>query len=180
MDLQNLLGLIETAFADVPRDDDCTLHHAQLRDCTLDWEVSEAEWIEAKLRDPETDWRDVPAASIDECDAALSHATPKCWLFYMPAYMRRALALLDTDLWLPGSVIFSLTYRSDRDGLNWYTLKRFKQMSSRQEEAVIAFLNYIAAYPSRKQWNARSAIEALTSYWLTPPNQRPSGIVLAS
>jgi len=47
MELQNLLELIETAFAEVQRDDDCTLHHAQLRDCTLNWEVSEAEWIMA-------------------------------------------------------------------------------------------------------------------------------------
>jgi hypothetical protein len=86
MDRQNVLALLHEAFAEVPRDDDCTLQHAQLLDHTLDREVSEDEWTEAKLRDPETDWRDVPASSLDECDAALSHATPKSWLFYMPAY----------------------------------------------------------------------------------------------
>ena len=174
MGLQSLRKLIESAFADVQRDDDCTLHHAQLRDCTMDWDVSEAEWIAAKRQDPETDWRDVPVASIDECDAALSHATPKSWLFYMPAYMGRALELLDTDLWLPSSVILHLTYRPERNGLNGYTLERFKQMSLPQEEAVIAFLNYIAAYPNRRKWNAESATEALNSYWLLPASQRPN------
>ncbi len=38
-----------------------------------------------------TNWPDVPARSVDECDAALSHATAASWLFYIPAYMKRAL-----------------------------------------------------------------------------------------
>ena len=179
MDLQAVLALIDEAFAGVQRDEECTLHHAQLLDHTLDRDISEDEWSEAKRRDPETDWRDIPASSIDECDAALSHATLQCWLFCIPAYMKRALQLLDIDTWLPGSVIFHLTYDNKDQGLGWRTMERFRQLTPRQVEAVAAFLSYIIAYPSKRPWRANHATEALRRYWGLPEDQRPRGIVIA-
>ena len=176
MDLQAVLALIDEAFAEVQRDEDCTLHHAQLLDHTLDREISEDEWNAAKRRDPETDWRDIPALAIDECDAALSHATLKSWLFHMPAYMRRALQLLDTDSWLPGSVIFHLTYDNKHQDLGWRTIERFRQLTPRQVEAVVAFLSYIVAQPRKRSWITDHATEALNSYWSLPASQRPRGI----
>jgi hypothetical protein len=64
-----------------------------------------------------------PPISLDECNAALSHATPMSWLFYLPAYMRRALELLtgssgDSDL--PNSVIFHLTLDRGSSGPSFY------------------------------------------------------------
>ena len=177
--LQSVLALIDEAFIGVQRDEDCTLHHAQLLDCTMDWEISEGEWNDAKRRDPETDWRAVPASSIDECDAALSHATSQSWLFYMPAYMKRALELLDADLlmtWLPGSVIFHLTYDNKDPGLGWRSIERFRQLTTQQNDAVVAFLNYIVAYPVKRTSYAREAAEALNRYWALPMNERPCGI----
>lgn len=96
-DIEGVLALIDLAFAGLQRDEDCTLHQAQLLDQTMSREISEEEWAAAKGLDPQTDWRDVPAASLDECDAVLSHASPQSWLFYIPAYMKRALELLDDD-----------------------------------------------------------------------------------
>lgn len=110
--LQNVLALIDEAFAGTQRDESCTIHQAQLADETLDREIPDEEWLVAKRRDPEINWRDVPASSLDECDAALSHATPTSWLFYLPAYMKRALELLNAnseDSNLPNSVIFHLS-----------------------------------------------------------------------
>ena len=92
---RDVIALIEAAFTDVGRDEDCTLHQAQLADQSMSREISQEEWDAEKLRDPETDWREVPAESLDECSAALSHASPQSWLFYIPAYMRRALELWD-------------------------------------------------------------------------------------
>src|SRR5262245_36690140 len=95
-------------------------------------EISQEEWDAEKLRDPETDWRGVPADSLDECPAALSHASPQSWLFYLPAYMRYALELLATDALeaadLPSSVIFHLTY-DDKPPLQGYVLDRFRQLT---------------------------------------------------
>jgi hypothetical protein len=179
MDLHAVRALIDAAFAGVPRDEDCTLHHAELLDHTLDREIAEEEWIEARRRDPETDWRDVPVAALEECGAALSHATPMSWLFYMPAYMKHALDMLDSDKWFSGSVIFHLTYRRQDSGLHWYALERFKQLTPRREEAVIAFLNYVVAHPGTSKWDTNSATEALNNYWALPAHERPQGLVAA-
>ncbi len=130
--LQNVLGLIDEAFAGTQRDESCTIHQAQLADETLDREIPDEEWLVAKLRDPEINWRDVPTPSLDECDAALSHATPTSWLFYLPAYMKRALELLTAnseDSNLPNSVIFHLTLERKSPGLNFYVFERFRQDS---------------------------------------------------
>jgi hypothetical protein len=181
-DIHSVLALLDVAFTGLQRDEHCTLHQAQLLDQSMSREISEQEWEAAKLLDPETDWRHVPALSLDECDAALSHATPLSWLFYIPAYMKRALELLDDDSPdsnLPGSVIFHLSFQRSQQGLSWYALERFKQLTSQQVEAVVAFLNYIVAHPSESTWNADRATEALNSYWGLPASKRPRGIEIA-
>jgi len=144
-------------------------------------EISQEEWDAQKRRDPEADWRDVPVRSIDECSAALSHATPKSWLFYMPAYMRRALELRDADPLetdLPGSVIFHLTHEPENHGLAAYVLERFLQMNPEQEAAVVSFLQYFR--DSAHEWHSRGASEALRSYWSLPPGQRQRSLLIVT
>jgi len=182
MELPEVLKSIDNAFVGTVRDEECTLHQAQFADHFGDQELTEAEWNakwEAeKLRDPETDWRDIPPGALDECDAAQSHASPESWHFYLPAYMRRALDLLDADLWsedLPGSVIFHLTYR---DGSRGYLLERFTKLNEAQQGTVVAFLEYVRDYPSKERWNSRSAAEALASYWALPAAKRPTGQII--
>jgi uncharacterized protein DUF6714 len=165
-------ALIETAFADVRRDEHCTLHQAQWSDHYGD----DSNMTDEQL-DPETDWRDIPPGAIDECDAALSHSTLQAWHFFIPAYMRRALDLLDTDEWLPGSVIFHLTLSHDGP-LRHRSLERYEQLTEAQQAAVIAFLEYIRDYPATNRWNSDSAVEALKSYWSLPVNERPSRNVI--
>jgi hypothetical protein len=180
--LQTVLALIDEAFAGTQRDEECTLHQAQLRDCIGDFEIAEEEWLHQKLRDPETNWRDVPAASLDECDAVLSHASPQSWLFYLPAYMKRALELLATNAeesYLPSSVVFHLTLQRRSAGLNFYVFERFQQITEAQERAIIAFLEYVRDYPQKRTWDAESATEALNSYWALPESKRFRGIEIA-
>ncbi|MBS0416179.1 MAG: hypothetical protein JSR66_00590 [Proteobacteria bacterium] len=78
----------------------------------------------------------------DNCP--LSHATPTNWLFYLPAYMKRALELLNAnskDSNLPNSVIFHLTLDRGSSGQSLYVLERFKQVTPEKERAIIAFLD---------------------------------------
>jgi len=176
---RDVIALVEAAFADVRRDEDCTLHQAQLADQSMSREIPHEEWDAEKLRDPETDWRDVPGASIDECSAALSHATPQSWLFYLPAYMRRALELWDVDTLesdLRNSVIFHLTQDSKDMGLAAYVLERFIQMNRQQEAAVVAFLEYFRDVAD--EWHSRCASEALASYWALPPEKRERSLII--
>jgi len=178
---QDVIALIEVAFAGITRDEDCTLHQAQLAGQSLSREISQEEWDAEKLRDPETDWRDVPAASIDECSAALSHATPRCWLFYMPAYMKRALELRDADsleTHLPDSVIFHLTHERENYGLAVYVLERFLQMNPQQEAAVVSFLEYFR--DTADECRSRGASGALSSYWSLPPEKRQRALIIVT
>jgi hypothetical protein len=178
---QDVIALIEAAFAGVTRDEDCTLHQAQLADQSLSRKISQKEWDAGKLRDPETDWRDVPDDSLDECGAALSHASPRSWLFYIPAYMRRALKLLDggyLEVDLPNSVIFHLTHERENYGLAAYVLERFLQMNPEQEAAVVSFLEYFR--DTADEWHSRSAAEALSSYWALPPEKRQRSLIIVT
>ncbi len=170
---QTALSLLDRAFVGTKRDEDCTLHQAQLADQSLSREISQEEWDAEKLRDPETNWRDVPATSIDECPAALSHASPQGWLFYLPAYMRYALELLAADVLeaadLPSSVIFHLTY-NDKPPLQGYVLDRFEQLTASQEHAVVAFLECFRDHS--RPWLSKSADEALSTFWALPVDKR--------
>jgi len=47
--LQDVLPLIDNAFAGTQRDENCTIHQAQLADETLDREIPDEEWLVAKL-----------------------------------------------------------------------------------------------------------------------------------
>jgi len=173
--LQRVFALIDESFAGIQRDEDSTLHQAQLCDHIGDREISDEEWTAAKLLDKETDWRDVPAHFLDECDAALSFTTPKSWHFYLPAYMKRALELRDTypAPYLPGSVIFRLTYNKKDLRSAGYTIERFAQLTPEQERAVVAFLEYFRFDASPRNRYADDAQEALTNYWALPPKEKP-------
>ena len=177
-DIRDIQTLIEDAFVDIQRDDDCTLHQSQFSDTFGDFEISDEEWNRLRdaerFRDPETDWRKVPAASLDECDAALSHATPQCWCFYLPAYMRRALELLETDLWFPDSMVFHLTSAHDSRS---HLLPRFTLLDAVQQNAIVAFLEYVRDH-RRDKYRSQAAAEALTSYWALPVAKRPTDQIL--
>jgi hypothetical protein len=178
MGLSTLRGAIESAFHRIKRDEDCTLHQAQLLDDSMRREIPENEWLAAKDRDRETDWRDVPAAYLDECDAALSHATPASWHFYIPAFMLRALHLLDVravDDFLPGSVIFHLTYRGDHPGTAAYTLDRFGTLDDAQKQSITLFMEFIRDSETAKSYYARDAAIALQNYWGLDEQERPTG-----
>ena len=176
MNREAILSTIADAFRSVDRDDSYTLHEAQLTDQSMRREISAKELAEAKRLDSHQDWRDVPASSIDECDAALSHLSPEGWRFYIPAYMTRAVDLLDEPIWktwLPGAVVFQLTYPKDVS-LQSYTLERFSLLDEAQVAAVAAFLGYVAAHAPAGAVLCEDAQLALKRYWALPRDQRPN------
>lgn len=175
-DAREIKRLLEAAFLGVQRDEDCTLHQAQLADQSLSRKISREEWAAAGRLDPETDWRDVPTTALDECPEALSHATPPSWHFYLPAYMRHALDLIETPTWESiGSVIFHLTY-SEKNNLGPYHLQRFRQLNEAQSWAVTAFLEFLRDYPNWDPFFPDDAKLALRKYWGLAPERRPPGL----
>jgi hypothetical protein len=166
VNLSDVEAAIRSAFADVERDETMTLHQAQVVESALDTPHDEhrRNFEAARLKDRETRWQDIPAASIDECEAALFFLEPGGWRFYLPAFLLRALSLLHAsavDTNIPASVIVSLTIsdRSER-----FSLIRFELLSQAQARAVALFLTFAATdHPNH---HARDAQNALNLYWL--------------
>src|SRR5262249_15809486 len=110
------------------------------------------------------------------CDCAQSHLSSQGWYFYLPAYMRRALELIDTKLWLPDSVVFSLTHRMDSGS---FVTERYELLNDSQQAAVIAFLHFIRDYSREKdRYRSQDAAQALKSYWTVPAKDRPTHRIL--
>lgn len=165
MDAMTLVEKIKVAFSDVVRDEELTLHQAQLADQGIARDISDQEWFEARKRDPEEHWADIPRASLLECDASMSHLSPQGWAYYLPAFM--LLALKDADIpiwenWVTGDVLFRLTLDTKPDGLKDYYLQRFEMLDVSQKQAVAGFLEY---FSGREDHYSRDADIALRKYW---------------
>jgi hypothetical protein len=167
----HLLELIARAFADV-KPGKISAHEAE----ALDRYASEGERLAARARDPEEDWQAVPRATIIACAATFSFCDPDGWRFYLPAYMRHAVAepgdVLDRVLstltlgWAaaelgqsePGYVVDEAT----RD----FRLQRFELLSPAQAATVREFLRYVAEDGDAvRSGEARTALGA---YWDRP------------
>jgi hypothetical protein len=157
MSVRPLVARIEEVFPEFPLPD-MTLRQAQLADETLDREISQEEWDTTGRIDHAVVWKDIEAATLIACDAALSHISEAGFVYYIPAYMRLALNQLDTvadPQWDAfGGTIFHLTNRSN------YTLGRFKRFSDAEIDTVVEFLRKIRAAGGFEGQMAKEALEA--------------------
>jgi hypothetical protein len=146
----DIIRAIEAAFAGVGRGR-VTLHEAEVMDAY----GSEAERGEARRRDREDDWTEVPAASIEECPTALSFLDPESWRFYLPAYMRLALLRLGQQ---HNDAIDQAIYSLDGG-----TPERFRILNPAQARAVRRFLAFAAEHEAH--CDATVAKQALDTHW---------------
>lgn len=173
MDAKQILGLIEAAFPLQPLPQ-MSLHQAHLADDSMAREISNQEWQAALKLDANRTWKDYSDQELLSCDKALAHLDEPSFVYYIPAFLDFAVRHCDATLTDPvgslvGSAVFSVTHRTP------YSLGRFKQLSIGQRNAVIAFLEYIAAYG--RHGNATDAKKALSRYWKTDEASKPFLIV---
>jgi hypothetical protein len=177
MQLNLVIAKLTSAFADVQCDELLTLHEAQLVDRAFDDSVSAAEIQASKRLDTCTDWREVPAEHLDECNAALSHLSPKGWKFYLPAYLRRALDLIHKPIretWLPGGVLHQLTLSTKYPDLAAESARLFQTLDEAQVQAVADVLRFVEESVSPGTSLHQDAQSALERFWALPPEKRPN------
>lgn len=180
-DKRAALAAIEDAFAGVPRDEACTLHQALLTGEILIGEttlrgLTDEEVDAMRQIDTHQHWRDVPADHIDRCDDALAFLSSDAWRFYIPAYMARALDVLDLPAWqtaLLGTVVFELELPTDDFSQRCFALERYVHLDDKQAAAVAGFLRYVAKHARRDLADGEDAARALDLYWGLPPDRRP-------
>jgi hypothetical protein len=176
-----VLAAIEQAFAGVPRDDTCTLHQALMTGEILINEMTLRDLTEEELEttrqlDSHEDWRDIPAEHLDGCDDALAFLTSDAWRFYLPAYLARALDVLEMPIWrtsLLGTIVFELELPTDDFGQRCFALERYTTLDDRQADAVAAFLRYVAKHAPGDLADGEDAEAALRRYWGLAPDRRP-------
>ncbi len=148
--------LIARAYRDVKLDGGATLHQRE----AIDAYGSKSAIAEARQKDPETRWQDIPASKIDRLGMSLIFLDPRSIRFHLPSFMRRSL-----DLWLgsPGvddteSLVFGLMEGPRSTG---YFGGAFLLLDRTQLEAVAAYLNFLAAGYSFRE----DAAKALAKGW---------------
>jgi hypothetical protein len=180
-DKEAVLAAIEDAFAGVPRDEGCTLHQALMtgeilvNEMTLR-DLTEEEVEATRQLDVHHDWRDIPAEHLDRCDDALAFLSSDAWRFYLPAYLARALDVLELPLWqtsLLGTVVFELELPTDDFGQRCFALERYVTLNERQAAAVAGFLRYVAKHAPADLADGDDAAKALDRYWGLAPERRP-------
>ncbi len=139
-----LIEEITAAFANVSREDGVTLHEATV----IDDYGSLEERAEARKRDAEDKWQDVPDEDIRRTDAVLNFLDEKGFRYYIPAYMVWYLRNLDNEdpeYWSNTfeSLIFYLAAGFNGEIAD-YLLSGFKLLTPEQAKAIAHFLAFDA------------------------------------
>lgn len=148
---QQIVPLIESAFAGVTLGDGVGLQEAQGLDDYADAETCAA----YRANDEKENWHRIPAEALQRCNSSLSFFDAEGMRFHLPAYL---LADLRGDYGF--GMAFCLTQTSDCD-------RYFRLLSDAQRRAVRAFLLHILDDPDY-QFDRPHILRALDDYWTEP------------
>ncbi|MCW1915279.1 CPCC family cysteine-rich protein [Luteolibacter sp. GHJ8] len=135
-----VLDMIEEAFSEVALDGGVTLHQTWV----IDEYGDEKEYLQAKLKDPETRWQDLSEAKLTDFSDSMVFFDGNGFRFHLPAFMRHALLTSVPDVYQAESegVLLALD-----GGLNdSYHKKSLRLLSPPQLGATAAFLHFFAKY----------------------------------
>ncbi len=149
---------ITSAFEDVQRGDGITLHQAQV----LDYYGDEKEEAEARAKDTDTRWQDIPDSLIEELSGTLRFLDAKGFCYYIPAFMIWALRHHETsDSFARDAAVYAFGV----DPLAEHHMERFRVLAEQQTKAVAHFLWYFAYRANKDYADDVVAQEALDAYW---------------
>jgi hypothetical protein len=172
MDTSVVHEQVKAAFPDQPLPD-MTLRQAQLADQSMSREISEEEWQSEGRQDRHVKWTEIEAATLLQCNAALSHLDENAFAYYLPAYLLFALNCLGRPRY-SHDLLFTFVVHAVTDVSN-YNLARLKRLTDSQIDAVISFLRLVRTLPnigSEPDVCAELASTALQRYWETPDARR--------
>ena len=160
-----IIEAIRTAFAGVPRGR-ITLHEAEV----LDLYGSVAERKEARRRDTEESWDQVPDRDIEECTTALCYLDPEGWRYYLPAYMIWSLRHFRvSNSMASDATIYTLNPHADDSEFRDGAMDRFRRLDLAQSRTVCRFLRTMAANDEYADgYMAQVALDAFWSRFSAP------------
>ena len=154
---QAIIADIELAFGDVRRGDGVTLHQARVKD---DYGSAQEE-AEARKKDTDTRWQEIPESWIERLGDALTFVDdPEGFRYYLPAFMIWILNNYEESDAVAADQVASLLgdYVLPRQMLN-----RCRLFTHAQMRAVARFLQCFAGFAD-DTW-AQYARKALDQHW---------------
>ena len=147
-----LIAIIHRVFAGVQLEGGTTIHEADLEGIGN----TQAQ-MEARAKDPETDWKDVPDWKIAQFPDALSFFDLKGWRFYIPAYM--CWTLKNWRTCQSHTANFTI-WGFDPNPCTEWAVRRYQTLSDEQAKAVFLFLDFFRKYSGEPEPN-----QAILAYW---------------
>ncbi|TVQ32894.1 MAG: hypothetical protein EA376_04405 [Phycisphaeraceae bacterium] len=152
---------IYEAFRGVPRGE-ITLHEALV----IDEYGTAEEMVEARKRDTDERWEEVPDEHVQYGSDALAYFDPVSWRYYIPRFMIWMLINFRTDDTLTSEIIiysFDPCTGPDSSDFMDIKLKRFDLLSAEQSVVVCRFLRYMVKCSGDDE--DVDALRALRDYW---------------
>jgi hypothetical protein len=150
------VAAIEEAFGSLLRGEGMRIYEAELRDSYGQEYPSFAQ----RKSDTYQRWQDIPDEAIANHYSVLSFFDPPSFRFHLAAYMRFALRCPEWPSNSQEFVVYALMLKEGELGA--WCREKFADFDQAQARAVVRFLEYQRTYEG---YSARSATEALESYW---------------
>lgn len=155
---QRIIAEIERAFTDVRRGNGITLHQARALDDYRD----EIEQAQARRKDTDARWQDIPDTRIEKLADTLAFLDPEGFRYYIPAFMIWALRHYETSDSFAGD---AAAYIFGVNPLAEDNMDRFRLFTPRQTAAIAHFLEYFAYCADSNHTDNETAQKALDAYW---------------
>ncbi len=150
--IEQLIKQIQNAFAGTRLEDGTTIHEADLEGCYL----KEEDRLEARAKDTEVDWSEVPDWKVERFPSVLSFFDLKGWRFYIPAYMIWTLRnWRTTNLIIADFVVWSFDPTMPE-----ISLPRYESLSTAQAHAAYCFVKFFCDYSGDQK-----SLHAMDAYW---------------
>ncbi len=146
MDPNAIIRMIDSAFDGVARPD-TSLRQFRLTDLfgMSDGMPPRAWHIAGKARVDRT-WQEIPDAEIAECGCLLTHMDAKDFQYYLPAYMRFAIAHRGREAAsdILGATLFALSPAAGGECSRAHALSQLAQLDFSQQVAIRRFLKFVS------------------------------------
>jgi hypothetical protein len=163
-----IIACIESAFDGAPRAE-TSLRQFLLTDGDgMSGDISGRQWEASGRQRVDSIWQEIPDMEIEAGAGLLAHMDAGEFRYYLPAYMRYAVAhraSWESDVL--GMTVSSLCPSEKNLARRAYAIAQYAALDAAQREAVVRFLAFVAQLDDGMHAHTvHGALVAMASYWL--------------
>ncbi|PKB20599.1 DUF6714 family protein [Janthinobacterium sp. 64] len=165
-DAASLIACIERAFAGTQRPETSLRQFLLTDKYGMSEDISEREWAASGRDRVDSIWQEIPDAEIEEGEGLLAHMEAEEFLYYLPAYMRYAVAYQHRASWetdVLGMTVHALSPSERNQDSRAYAIAKYAGFNAAQRQAVVQFLTFVVQVD--ESLPGQDALAALAGYW---------------